>query len=139
MKQQAGDVCDALAVSPEVSVSFSRIKALQQPQQDWKQHVYEAQRGFRHVLCSQRLLRGQKDTTGQEQVSVRLRGCLDDVRTYFRWDLCALRSPAAPTKCHFILTDCFNSVTISLFMLLAINPVSVHFICSHWSDFVYLL
>lgn len=56
IEQQAGDVCDAVAVFPEVSVSLCRIEALQQPQQDWKQHFYEAQHTIRHTVSSQRLL-----------------------------------------------------------------------------------
>lgn len=56
IEQQAGDVCDAVAVFPEVSVSLCRIEALQQPQQDWKQHFYEAQHTVRHTVPSQRLL-----------------------------------------------------------------------------------
>lgn len=73
IEQQGADVGDAVAVFPEVSVSFCRIKALQQPQGDWKQHFHEVQRGSRHALRSQRLLDAQKRPSGQKRTG-RLKG-----------------------------------------------------------------
>lgn len=56
IEQQTGDMCDAEAVFSQLRVSLCRIEALQQPQQDWKQHFHEAQHTVRHTLCSQCLL-----------------------------------------------------------------------------------
>lgn len=72
-----------------------------------------------------------RKTQQDKNVRVRLQVCLNDVRKYFKWDVRALRSPATQTKGHFILTDCFNSATVTLWWILAPNPVSVRFIYVH--------
>lgn len=60
MEQQAGDTSDAPALLPQVSVSLCRVDALWEAQQDWKQHLGEAQHTVRHRLWPQRLLKAAK-------------------------------------------------------------------------------